>query len=189
MMAEEGVLVQGEDGPIFVLENGNRQELDRRNGEQAELSVLHFDSYTLDLAAATTPAGERDRRPKELFLDDLFFPDDALDEQQRQRLITEGHKRVTWPLNALVFAVIGMTALLVRRHDRQGPWRGMLLAVVSVLAVQALSTASSSLALREPSLTPLLYLVPIAPIVICGVMLVRRRPRHAVPDGLRLKPI
>lgn len=188
MMAEHGMLLQGESGPVFVLENGNRQELARNEQEQVGLSLLHFDSYTLDLTAATTPAGERDRRPKELFLSELFSPDDkGLSDEQRQRLITEGHKRVTWPLNALVFAIVGMTVMLTRRHDRRGPWQGMLVAVLSVVTVQALSTASSSLALREPTLVPLLYLVPLTPIVICGALLLRDRPLRSVQRGFRLK--
>ena len=189
MMAEHGVLLQGKDGPVFVLENGNRQELDLTERDQSNLSLLHFESYTLDLAAAAAPESERDRRPKELFLSELFFSDDeTLDDQQRQRLITEGHKRLTWPLNALVFAMIGMTVLLTREHDRQGPWQGMLVAVVAVVTVQALSTASSSLALREPSLVPLLYLVPLTPIVICSAMLRRYRPLRAVQRGSGLRP-
>lgn len=189
MMAEHGILVQGQNGPVFVLENGNRQELDRSDQAEADLSILHFDSYTLDLAAATTPPSDRNRRPKELFLNELFSPaDEKLSDQERQRLTTEGHKRLTWPLNALVFATIGMTVLLTRRHDRRGPWRGMLLAVLVVVTVQALSTATSSLALREASLVPLLYLVPLAPLTICSVLLLGYRPFWKVRRGFSPKP-
>ncbi len=189
MMAEHGVLLQGENGPVFVLENGNRQELTRTTGNQADFSLLHFNSYTLDLTAAASPADVRDRRPKELFLHELFSPDDeSLDDQERQRLVTEGHKRLTWPLNALVFAMIGMTVLLTRRHDRRGPWQGMLLAVLSVVSVQALSTASSSLALREVALVPILYLVPLTPIVICSALLLGYRPFRTTKRGAGFKP-
>ena len=177
MMAEHGMLLQGENGPVFVLENGNRQELAQNGDERVELSLLHFESYTLDLTTATKPRGNRDRKPKELFLNELFHPeDDSLSDDQRQRLITEGHKRLTWPLNALVFAMIGMTVMLIRRHDRRGPWQGMMAAVLAVVIVQALSTSSSSLALREPGLVPLLYLVPLLPIAVCIAMLLRDRP-------------
>lgn len=176
MMAEHGILLQGENGPVFVLENGNRQELKRGASGEADLSLLHFESYTLDLTAATTPKGERNRRPKEMYLGELFSPDDeTLSDEQRQRLITEGHKRVTWPLNALVFAVIGMTVMLTRRHDRRGPWQGILTAVVAVVIVQALSTASSSLALRQPTLVPLLYVVPLLPIMVSAALLLGYR--------------
>lgn len=189
MMAEHGILLQGEDGPIFVLENGNRQELDMKRGDRATLSLLHFDSYTLDLASATAPAEERNRRPKELFLNELFSPEDeTLSDQERQRLIIEGHKRLTWPLNALVFALIGMTVLLTWRHNRRGPWRRMLTAILSVVTVQALSTASSSLAQRQPILMPLLYLVPLTPMFLCMAILLRKHPMDWFFKGSGFKP-
>jgi len=189
MMAEHGILLQGENGPVFVLENGNRQELKRGASGEADLSLLHFDSYALDLTAATTPKGERNRRPKEMYLGELFSPDDeTLSDEQRQRLITEGHKRVTWPLNALVFAVIGMTVMLTRRHDRRGPWQGILTAVVAVVIVQALSTASSSLALRQPSLVPLLYVVPLLPIMVSAALLLGYRLPKLMQRESGLKP-
>lgn len=177
MMAEQGVLVQGENGPLFVLENGNRQEVDLADPKARELSVLHFDSYTLDLAAAAQPPEDRHRKPKELFIHELFNPtDEGLNEDQRQERMTEGHKRLTWPLNAFVFALVGITILLTRKHDREGPWRGMLLAVVIVVSVQALSTAAASIAERTPALAALLYLVPLIPIVVCGVLLLGGKP-------------
>lgn len=189
MMAEHGVLLKGENGPVFVLENGNRQELVRKEQEQVNLSLLHFDSYTLDLTTTATPPGERDRRPKELFLNELFSPDDQeLSAEERQRLITEGHKRVTWPLNALVFALIGITVMLTRRHDRRGPWQGMLLAVLLVVSVQALSTASSSLALRQASLVPLLYLIPFIPIIASSALLLGYRPWQPGRRDTGLRP-
>lgn len=181
MMAEHGVLVQGENGPLFVLENGNRQEMNLSDPAARELSILHFNSYTLDLAATARPPEDRHRKPKELYIHELFDTSDpSLSDEERRERTTEGHKRLTWPLNALVFAMIGITILLTRRHDRQGPWRGMFLAVISVIAVQALSTASSSIAERTPVLLPVLYLVPLIPILVCLVLLFGIRPPSPV---------
>ncbi|MGI9503122.1 MAG: LPS export ABC transporter permease LptF [Geminicoccaceae bacterium] len=177
MMAEHGVLLQGEEGPLFVLENGSRQEMNLEDPDARAFSILHFDSYTLDLAATTAPPEFRHRKPKELFIHELF--DQAvpgLSEDQRRERLAEGHKRLTWPLNAFVFALVGMTILLTRKHDRQGPWRGMLLAVIIVVLVQALSTAAASIVERTPYLAPLLYLVPILPITVCLFLLTTRRP-------------
>ncbi|MGI9421540.1 MAG: LPS export ABC transporter permease LptF [Geminicoccaceae bacterium] len=184
MMAEQGVLVQGENGPLFVLENGNRQEADLSDPAARELSVLHFDSYTLDLAATARPPEDRHRKPKELYIHELFDPSEpGLSEQQRTERLVEGHKRLTWPLNAFVFALIGITILLTRKHDRQGPWRGMLLAVITVILLQALSTAAASIAERTPALVPLLYLVPSAPIAICVALLFGLRPKAQLIGG------
>ena len=177
MMAEEGVLVQGPEGPKFILENGNRQEVNLTDPEAREFSVLHFDSYTLDLASMSEPPDDRNRKPKELYIHELFEPTgDELSEDQRLKRLVEAHKRLTWPLNALVFALVGMTILLTQRHDRQGPWRGMLLAVVIVVTVQGLSAATASMAERSPLMMPLLYLVPLAPITVCTILLLAGRP-------------
>ncbi|MGI9437970.1 MAG: LPS export ABC transporter permease LptF [Geminicoccaceae bacterium] len=189
MMAENGVLLQGEKGPAFVLQNGNRQELNLTDQAERSLSILHFASYTLDMAAAARPPENRKYAPEELFIHELFDPlDETLSDEERQERVTEGHKRLTWPLNALVFAVIGMTALLIRRHDRQGLWRGMLSAVIAVVVVQALSTASSSLVLRTPALVPLLYIVPLAPVALCIAMLFGYRPLRLIKGLLSPQP-
>jgi len=178
MMAEQGMLLQSDSGPLFVLQNGNRQEFDLEDRSTRELSVLHFDSYTLDLAATIEPPEDRNRKPKEMFIYELLDTSDPdLNDEQRRERLTEAHKRLTWPLNAFVFALVGITILLTRKHDRQGPWRGLLLAVLIVIVVQALSTASGSIAERRPVLVPLLYLVPLVPIVVCSVLLWNRRAR------------
>jgi lipopolysaccharide export system permease protein len=185
MMAESGVLLQGESGPLFVLEKGNRQEMNLNDPEARELSVLHFDSYTLDLAAAASPPEDRSRKPKELFINELFHPaDPTLSEEERRELWVEGHKRLAWPLNALAFATIGLAALLIRKHDRQGPWRGMMTAVAVVIVAQALSAASFSIAERNPALAPLLYLTPLAPIAAGGFLLLRPPRRRLSADAV-----
>ena len=184
MMAEHGVLVQSESGPLFVLENGNRQEMDLNDPAARKLSVLHFDSYTLDLAATARPPEDRHRKPKELFIHELFNPTDpGLSETKRREYMTEGHKRLTWPLNALVFAMVGITILLTKRRNRQGPWRGMLLAVIIVIVVQSLSTAAASFAERTPILVPLLYLVPLVPLTVCSVILFGRTSMNLLGAG------
>ena len=189
MMAEHGVLVQGESGPLFVLKNGNRQEMNLQDSKARELSVLHFESYTLDLAATAEPLNDRDRKPKEMFIDELLDGTDGnVSPEQRRERLAEAHKRLAWPLNALVFALVGVTIILVRKHDRQGPWRGMLLAVLIVIIVQALSTASGSLAEKRPVMAPLLYLIPLMPIAICCALLLGARPKLLFPNLRQPEP-
>ena len=194
MMAEDGFLVEGGaagtaaaaagttagapagGSPRFVLRNGSRQEFDAEGGG---VSILYFDRYTLDLAATVKPATGRWRKPKERYLHELLNPDEA-DPQDRKaygELVAEGHQRLTWPLNALVFALIGIAALLPRSHTRRGPWPAVLAAVAAALAVQALSLAAGGLAARSLVLLPLLYVVPLAPAAVCLALIAgRRRP-------------
>lgn len=191
MMAEQGFLVQGESGPLFVLENGNRQELDlESNPERPNLRILHFDRYTLDLAAAASPPDERSRKPKELFLNDLFNPGDELSEQTRREYLVEAHERLSWPLNALVFALIGLAGLLAQGFDRRGQWKRTVGAVVAVVLVQALSMAAGGLAETSLRFVPLMYLVPVVPALGALLMIwsgpwlgLRATPRPAPAAG------
>jgi lipopolysaccharide export system permease protein len=178
MMAEEGTLVQGEDGPLFVMERGNRQELDAKNPDNPRLSILHFDRYILDLAANASPRGERSPKPKEQYVHELLEPPASLSEERRNGRIAEGHKRLTWPLNALVFALIGLAALLSRGFDRRGPWQSLLIATLGVVFVQALNMAIGSLAERHLALIPLLYATTITPGVLALAVIIGYRPRR-----------
>jgi lipopolysaccharide export system permease protein len=186
MMAESGFLVQGDEGPLFVLETGSRQELEPAANGPPKLSILHFDRYTLDLAAAAQPPDPRSRKPEERFLPELLNPTDpGLSPEDRRELIAEGHQRLTWPLNALVFPLIGLAALLSRGFDRRGPWRRTALAVMIAILVQALSMASMNLAARSLSMVPLMYLATLVPAAVCLLILAGWWPRWrpAAPAG------
>lgn len=187
MMAEKGFLVRGDEGPLFVLANGSRQEFDAKSDpDQPDLRILHFDRYTLDLAAATAPDEDRSRKPKELFLGELLQPDPALSEAERRDYIVEGHERLTWPFNAVAFAAIGLAAMLARGFDRRGQWRRTVAAIAAALLVQALTMAASSLAEGSLTLLPLMYLAPLVPTAMALALilggwppLARRAPRDA----------
>jgi lipopolysaccharide export system permease protein len=184
MMAEEGSLVQGDDGPLFIMQRGNRQELDAKEPDNPSLSILHFERYTLDLAANASPPGERSPKPKEQYVHELLDPPKSLSEARRNGRIAEGHKRLTWPLNALVFALIGLAALLSRDFDRRGPWLSLLIATGGVVLIQALIMAIGSLAEQHLALIPLLYAATVAPGVIGLAVILgdrqRRRTRATV---------
>jgi lipopolysaccharide export system permease protein len=185
MMAEHGLLVQGASGPLFVLQRGSRQELDARAARERSVSILRFDRYTLDLASAASQPDDRARKPKELYLHELLDPPDGFNEASRRELIAEGHKRLTWPLNALVFALIGLACLLPRDYSRHGPWRNILIAVIGAALVQAAGVAAGSLASRSLALIPLMYAAPLVPAIVCLAMLRGDRPRRR---GQMLEP-
>jgi lipopolysaccharide export system permease protein len=178
MLAEEGSLLQGPDGPLFVLKRGARQEFDVKDAGTPSLSMLHFDRYTLDLTANAAPQGDRSPKPKELYVQELLDPPASLSESRRMGRIAEGHKRLTWPLNALAFALIGLAALLSKGFDRRGPWPSLLIATIGVVLDQALSMAIGSLAEKNLALIPLLYAATIGPALLCLAVIAGCRPRR-----------
>jgi lipopolysaccharide export system permease protein len=178
MLAEEGNLVQAEEGPLFIMERGSRQELNAAEPVTPSLSILHFERYTLDLGANEKPPGERSPKPKEQYVHELLDPPASLSAERRNGRIAEGHKRLTWPLSTLSFALIAVAALLAPGFDRRGPWPRILTAIVAVVGLQALTMVLSSLVEQHLALIPLLYVVGIAPSVICLGVIISHRPRR-----------
>src|SRR3546814_18017488 len=92
MMTGRGALVASEAGPRVVMENGNRQQVDRATGR---VSLLYFDRYTIELSEFGEAAQSRWREPKERLLLELLQPgDDHRDQRYSPELIAEAHNRL-----------------------------------------------------------------------------------------------
>ena len=160
VMAERGFLIDSPEGPRFVMENGNRQEVGQEN---RQLSLLYFDEYTLELGLITKDAEERWREPGERYLDELFSPGTSLDDQNNAtRMIAEAHKRLTTPLHALILALIAVAGLLSGELDRRGDWRRIAGASMAALIFEITAFALVPLVGKSPALAPAIYLNLIA---------------------------
>jgi lipopolysaccharide export system permease protein len=183
MMAERGALVPSESGPRVVMENGNRQQIERGTGR---FSLLYFDRYTIELSDFGEIAQSRWREPKERFLPELLWPsDDRRDQRYRQELIAEAHQRLVGPLYTVVFALIGVAALLAGEFNRRGQAMRVLAAVACVAALEGISLALNDLATRSAAAVPAMY----AAVLLAGglslYVLLRQRPaRRSVPAAL-----
>lgn len=175
MMAESGVLARTDQGPRFILANGNRQQVDRKT---AALSYLHFERYTMDLGGVFEAAGTRWREPRERFIHELFSPmeDDATTRRHRGKFLAEAHNRIVSPLFAYMFAAIALAALLSGELDRRGQWRRILAASVAGIAVQVAGLFLVNAVAGNDRLIPLMYL-NVAVAVGVAVFVLHRRPR------------
>jgi lipopolysaccharide export system permease protein len=135
MMAEEGRLATTPQGQRFFLTNGNRQEM--RHGR---LSLLNFDSYTLDMSLYGKESGQRQPDPRELFLPTLLETD-GLEPEEVIKRRGELHQRILWPLYTFTLMLTGLAILLSGEFSRRGNfWRILIAsAVVTGLAVAGLA--------------------------------------------------
>ncbi|MBM3518368.1 MAG: LPS export ABC transporter permease LptF, partial [Alphaproteobacteria bacterium] len=156
MMAESGLLVRTDQGPRFILGNGNRQEV---QADRKQLSMLYFERYSLDLTRYIDAAGDRWLEPGERFLPELFWPDDSLDDRRnRDELIAEGHWRLVMPLYPLGFALIALAAMLGGPFNRREQWRRVwLMAVPAALTLELTGLALRAVTAETPEAIPLLY--------------------------------
>ncbi len=163
MMAERGALVRTAQGPRFIMVKGNRQQVEQ---DRKQLSLLYFDSYTLDLDTYTKNEGSGWRQPNERFIGELLSPDmnDPDDRQNYWRLVVQGHTNLAQPWYVATLILVALAAMLAAEFDRRGQTRRILVAAAAGIAIQVLSFGVTYLARRTPVMIPLIYLTPL----LCG---------------------
>lgn len=152
MMAREGKLVQTQKGPRFILGNGNRQE--RRNGR---LSILNFDSYTLDVSFYTAAADARQREPEERFIDELLRGDSSASPAMQAKMRGELYQRFTWPLISIALTLVAAAFTLSGEFNRRGQWRRMFTASVAAIGCIIVVFGLNNAAVNHFWAGPLLY--------------------------------
>jgi len=185
-MAHEGRLVSTESGPRLVLIEGNRQQLNRRDGS---ISFLQFEKQTIDvnIASGTVPVG-RKRKPEEMFLWELFDPGLRTDEFYgpiHERYLAEGHSRIASPMLALGFVVVALAILLSGDFSRRGQNLKIVFAIALVVLIYGVSIASFNLSSDDIRFAPVLYAIIALPIltgfVVLGPMSRRKRTGRSSP--------
>lgn len=177
LMAERGALVAGPAGPRVLMLNGNRQQLADNTGQ---LSVLYFDSYTVDLATASGGESDRFRDARERTLPELLNADEAvLGANDYRRAKVELHQRLTSPLYSIGFSVVALAILLTAGFDRRGQSTTILKAVAAMVVMQAAALGASNVATSDLSLVPLIYAAAVLPIAGgCWFLIKPVRPRR-----------
>ncbi len=173
LMAEKGALVYTETGPRVLMINGNRQEVTPGTGK---LSLLYFDSYTVDFATATGAKPDRFRDARERSLLELLQVGGGdVGPQEYRRFKVELHSRLTAPLYNLGFALLAAAILLTAGFDRRGQSVQVLSATGLMVVVQATALGVSNVATGNLAWLPMLYLVAILPIAF-GLWVLARPP-------------
>jgi lipopolysaccharide export system permease protein len=169
IVAERGAFVDSPAGSRIVMANGNRQQFDTETGK---LSLLTFDSYTLDLDTVRDAPVIRFREPQERFLGELFFPPPDTDAFFRQGFLIEAHQRILVPLSAFGFSLIPLACLLPGELNRRGQLKRVLGAIGFAFLFELLDLGVNNIAGRHTAAIPLMYLVDLLPLVLgLGILL------------------
>ena len=170
VLAERGQLVAGPRGPRVLLQNGSRQEIDRRTGR---LNVLTFAENTIELSQARRDEEQRFRDATEMSLTELLDPDPAyVFARDVGKLRVEAHRRLSQPLTGLSFALIGLASALTGSFRRHGNLLRPVVAVGIVVGLLVGSLAVANLAARRMELIPLIWAVAVLPGVAAAWLLV-----------------
>ena len=178
MMAERGALVRADEGLRVILLNGNRQYVDRQKGE---LSLLYFDRYVVEIAGSEAPSYVRYRDPRERYLPDLLAPGNSPDDRRnRNKLIAEGHNRLTTTILPLTYSAAGMAFLFSLQFSRRSQTPVIIAAVALMALISAGQFGFHNLAGRTPIAVLAMYAVTIAPLLAALYALAGPLRRRAV---------
>lgn len=180
-VAERGLISERPEGTFFVLESGNLQRREKKDGSTA---IVVFERYAFDLSQLSQ-AAETIYRPSERYTRELINPDpaDPMLERWRGRFRQELHDRFSAPLYPLAMMCIAFAMLGQARTTRQSRGAAVAGAIAIMAAVRGGGFAVSGMVAARPAAVPLVYLLPLATIAVFGAMalgLLRPRPPAAL---------
>jgi lipopolysaccharide export system permease protein len=188
IIAEEGRITATPLGPRVVLLNGVRQQLERAQaGQPPRLSVLSFSENSVDLARATRQEEVRSRDSRERSVAELLSPDPAegLRPRELARFYAEAHQRLSAPLTAMSYALVGLAVALTGQFRRHGGGLRLATGIGITVALLAVGLTIGNLATRDNSFVWLVWAHAVAPGVVAFWWMVgapglpRGRPRPA----------
>jgi lipopolysaccharide export system permease protein len=173
ILARSGQLMVNAQGPVVLLENGSREQIDPKTGR---LDVLTFKRNILSLAqaaSASTPDITTDS--SEATLPQLFHPSASLTPAEQAKWLVEGQRRLTSPIATIGYTLIGLLATLSGVFRRHGGLVRPIGAVVVVTLLVALGLGINNLAARSLSLLPLIWVTVLLPGLIAALLLFSNR--------------
>jgi len=159
-IAQRGVLAQTPAGSRLIMYGGTVEET--ANGG-AQLSVLTFKNYSLDLDQFAGPARLTMRRTQERFLGELLNPSETqgVTRQVRNAWAAEAHNRLSEPLYCLAFAMIALAAISRGRRQRGAQAARVTAACLAAAALRIAGYGLQGPASHQPALFALFYLIPL----------------------------
>jgi lipopolysaccharide export system permease protein len=182
ILAENGRLIADGDTPRVLLENGSREEIDRKTGR---LDVLTFVEDTVDLASdAHGEDAQRMREDNEMSMSELLHPNPATTQaRDRGKFLVEANRRLTQPLTAVSFTLVALFSVLTGSFRRAGNLLRPIAAVLAMVGLITLGLTAQSLATRHSEMLPLIWLQAVLPGLVCAWLLFVPALWQRLPSG------
>ncbi|MHC5306822.1 LPS export ABC transporter permease LptF [Bartonella sp. LJL80] len=194
--AVNGAVVSNSKGDFLILNDG---EVQRRNNQSGDVSIIKFGSYTFNLGEFTASDGTPTIFPKDRPLTYLFNPDvnDTYYQRRPLQYTAELHRRFTEWLYPLVFALIALAVAGDARSHRQARISASFSAISLSLLVYWLGYFFGDRADSDLAYIPLLYITPLGVSAVILFMLITNRKMglptkwsdkiHSVADSIKTR--
>lgn len=178
--ARKALLVRGEAAPRLVMLDGAAQRLSR--DETRRIALTRFSTFTMDLAGVVGAKDARKRQMKELTTAELISADPGLIAATKETpgaFRAEIHTRIAGSFLGLAAPLLGFGFLMLGGYSRFGLWRQIAGAVIGLILLQMVNTATSGAVLRNDSLWALNYAAPVLGTVAgLALLWLAQRPRR-----------
>ena len=177
-LADRGQIVKQESGAYLVMSGGHVLSQDTP-GEPAR--VIVFDRYALDLDEfGEKVSDDRDLRPRERYFSELINPDPASQYFKRNpgQFRTELHERFASTLYPLAFVFIALATAGNAQSTRQNRTRAVTTGFAAAAGLRLTGLGLNNLVAAKTALLPLLYVLPLAGIILSLLVILstRRQP-------------
>ena len=189
-LADRGRIISNDDGAYLVMFDGHVHRYETKSPDQG-VQIVAFDQYILNISDLNPKdAGSKELRPRERYLSELLNPDPKLLKAKGAvgQLRTELHDRFSTPFYPLLFAFLAVAILGHARTTRESRWAQILIAAGIAVGLRVSGLTASNLVTLSAGATPLVYLIPIAAIIVAALAAhVRMSPELRSKLSLQLK--
>jgi lipopolysaccharide export system permease protein len=149
----------------------------RRDGGMTEpTQIIAFDKYAVDLDRfEQRTAGPADLKPRERYFSELInpAPNSQAFKQEPGRFRSELHERFSSALYPLAFVLLAIALVGQAQSTRQDRNLRMGFCFLAGVGVRLSGLAMNNVVVLHASAVPVLYLIPLATIVLSMLLIVR----------------
>ena len=189
-LATRGRIISNDDGAFLVMFDGHVHRYEPKTPDKG-VQIVHFDQYVLNISDLSPQEDtSKEPRPRERYLSELLNPDPGLLKQKGAagQLRTELHDRFATPFYPMLFAFLAIAILGHARTTRESRWAQILLAAGIAVGLRVSGLIGANLVTLSAAATPLVYLIPIAAIIVAALVAhVRMSPELRSKLSLQLK--
>lgn len=125
------ITISNSDKTAFEFVDGVRHSYDK----VGNLTKLYFDKLSVMITNETNKNISRNRTSLELYIHEMIWPDSTLTLDKQQRLITDGHSRIIWPLFNFAFVFLAISLFLDQPYSRKARVKPFFITFIPILLV------------------------------------------------------
>lgn len=128
--AKQGIInTTNPENTQFELIDGIRHSYDN----QGKLTKLYFDSLAVVIESEMGDERSRSHNSLELYLNEMLWPDNNLSIEKQNRLITDAHSRIIWPLFNFGFVFLSLSIFLRQPYHRKSHIKQYIITFIPIL--------------------------------------------------------